>query len=298
MWQTVEYMERMATYMFFGTPLLGLMSVNYLVGGRLPEMENYTWGYLVWAAQRLGPCFVKLAQWASTRPDLFPPKLIEHIVVLQDDVKVNYPFSMVENTLATAFGKDWKDHLVIDPKPLGAGSVAQVFRGVMTKKDKSEVDVAVKLIHPDVEKLIRTDMEILNMFVDWIDTFPSLEMLSLGDTARQFADCMNAQMDLRKEASHLVKFGKKFAQDDWAVFPQPVEGYVTKYALVETLMLGTPINTYMALSDKVALKLKRKLADLGARLILKMVFFDNFIHGDLHPGKVVFLVAIVNLLCG
>ena len=27
-----------------------------------------------------------------------------------------------------------------------------------------------------------------------------------------------------------------------------------------------------------------KISDLGCRLILKMVFFDNFIHGDLHPG--------------
>ena len=31
--------------------------------------------------------------------------------------------------------------------------------------------------------------------------------------------------------------------------------------------------------------LKVKLSDLGCRAILKMVFFDNFIHGDLHPGN-------------
>jgi predicted unusual protein kinase regulating ubiquinone biosynthesis (AarF/ABC1/UbiB family) len=33
-------------------------------------------------------------------------------------------------------------------------------------------------------------------------------------------------------------------------------------------------------------KIKLKLSDLGVRLILKMIFFDNFIHGDLHPGNI------------
>jgi predicted unusual protein kinase regulating ubiquinone biosynthesis (AarF/ABC1/UbiB family) len=57
-------------------------------------------------------------------------------------------------------------------------------------------------------------------------------------------------------------------------------------------MEGTSIVHYMTLQplsselievDPVE-KLKLKLSDLGCRLILKMVFFDNFIHGDLHPG--------------
>ena len=65
-----------------------------------------------------------------------------------------------------------------------------------------------------------------------------------------------------------------------------------KNILVETLMEGSSIVNYMTLQplssvmnevDSVE-KLKLKLSDLGCRLILKMVFFDNFIHGDLHPG--------------
>ncbi len=282
--KAMGYAERVLTYVLYGIPLAGLYPATYFLGEKFPELENMTWGYVVWAAQHLGPCFVKLAQWASTRPDIFPPKLIEHFVVLQDDVKISYPFSVVEKTMSEAFGPDWSQKLVLDPKPLGAGSVAQVFKGVLTK-GKEEVKVAVKMIHPHVEKLIKVDMELMNIFVDWLDKFPSLEILSLADTARQFAESMNAQMDLRKEASHLVKFQKKFAHEDWAVFPQPMDGYVTKNVMVETLMEGTPISHFMTLSDDVAFKLKRQLSDLGTRLVLKMIFFDNFIHGDLHPGK-------------
>jgi aarF domain-containing kinase len=198
--------------------------------------------------------------------------------------------------------------LELDPKPLGAGSVAQVFKGRLKREMKSAVDsgvdmlgrknakvaemfpagreVAIKMIHPHVESLVRTDMELLDIFAWAIDHIPSLEILSLGETCRQFAEVMNKQLDLRVEANNLVIFSQKFAKDTWAAFPAPIEGLVSKTVLVETLFEGTPINHFMNLQggmgDSVE-KLKLKLSDLGCRLILKMVFFDNFVHGDLHP---------------
>jgi len=152
------------------------------------------------------------------------------------------------------------------------------------------------MIHPHVEKMIRTDMELFLMAASLTDHFPSLEILALKETCQQFAHSMNQQMDLRVEASHLMKFTKKFANENWAVFPKPIEGFVTKNVLVETLMDGTPINYFMKLSDELGsqtIKLKKKLSDLGCRLILKMVFFDNYIHGDLHPGIVLCIYIVL-----
>lgn len=284
-----RYLERILTYLVVGAPLAGLMPANYVLGSTFPELENVTWGYLVWAIQRLGPCFIKMAQWASTRPDLFPPKLIEKIEKFQDDVQISYPMSVIENTLRSAFGDEWKDRLVLSPIPLGTGSVAQVFQGLLKSAGASSegVQVAIKMIHPHVEQLVRTDMELLSMLADWVDKMPSMEIFALGDTVKDFAECMNQQLDLRLEASHLVKFAKKFANEKWALFPKPVEGFVTRNVMVETLMEGTPISHFMNLPSEVGSathKLKMKLSDLGTRLILKMVFFDNYIHGDLHPG--------------
>lgn len=124
--KSVQYLQRVMLYALYATPLTGLLPANYLLGSSIPALEEFTWDYIMWSIQRLGPCFVKLAQWASTRPDLFPPRLVERLVKLQDDVAVNHPKNTIETTLASAFGDNWMDVLELDPVPLGAGSVAQV----------------------------------------------------------------------------------------------------------------------------------------------------------------------------
>lgn len=283
----VRYMERVFTYMLFGAPLVGLVPANYFLGEKIPELENLTWGYLTWALQQLGPTFVKLAQWASTRPDLFPPKLIERLETLQDKVLVFHPMSVIEKTLSEAFGEEWRDVLMLDPTPIGTGSVAQVFKGLLKQinpktHQEEKIEVAIKMIHPHVEKLIKVDMELFNIFANFLDTFPDLELLSLGESCREFSTVMKQQLDLRFEANHLLKFTKKFVNEPWAIFPKPVDGFISKNVLVETLMEGTPISYFMKLSDEISSKvknLKMKLSDLGARLIIKMIFFDNYVHG-------------------
>lgn len=53
-------------------------------------------------------------------------------------------------------------------------------------------------------------------------------------------------------------------------------------------MDGAPMKSFLTLANdysEKATRLKGKLSDLGCRLILKMVFFDNYIHADLHPGN-------------
>jgi ABC1 atypical kinase-like domain len=242
----LEYLQRIFAYTVLGVPVICVGTTAYALGGVAPLIEDLVWDYCMWSIQLLGPTFVKLAQWASTRPDLYPPSLIHRLELLQDDVKVTYSMDTVERTLTEAFGPDWKEVIEVEGQPLGAGCVAQVFKGTLkdAKTEKSQ-KVAIKLIHPHVEKMIKTDMELLGIFADFIDTFPSLEILSLGDTCREYCNMMNAQLDLRLEASNLSQFSTKFANDPWAAFPTPIKGFVTRNVLIETLMEGSSIANFM-----------------------------------------------------
>ena len=244
--KVIEYLQRLFAYTVLGLPVVCVGTTAYALGGVSPAIEDIVWDYCMWSIQLMGPTFVKLAQWASTRPDLYPPALIKRLESLQDDVKVNYSMKTVEGTLASAFGKDWSDFIQVEGQPLGAGCVAQVFKGTLKdSKTKEKQSVAIKLIHPHVEQMIKTDMELLSIFADFIDRFPSLEILSLGDTCREYCHMMNAQLDLRLEASNLSMFSTKFADDKWAAFPTPIDGFVTKNVLIETLMEGSSIANFM-----------------------------------------------------
>ena len=86
------------------------------------------------------------------------------------------------------------------------GCIAQVFKGILKGIDSAKTAVAIKLIHPHVEALVKIDMEILGFMADVMDKFPSLEVLSLGDTCRQFADMMQDQLDLRKEVNMFIYY--------------------------------------------------------------------------------------------
>lgn len=103
--KTLQYLDRIFAYVFYGTPMLILAPATALFGDYFPSLEELVWDYCLWSVVQLGPTFIKLAQWASTRPDLFPPRLVERLQSLQDNVRVKYNFDTVERTLYEAFGE-------------------------------------------------------------------------------------------------------------------------------------------------------------------------------------------------
>lgn len=73
-----------------------------------------------------------------------------------------YPWHIAKNTLDESFGADWATKLKLEKEPVGAGCIAQVYRGELldeihegnTEKKPRAMKVAVKLIHPHVRKQI------------------------------------------------------------------------------------------------------------------------------------------------
>ncbi|KAK8731904.1 hypothetical protein OTU49_007320, partial [Cherax quadricarinatus] len=69
-------------------------------------------------------------------------------------------------------------------------------------------------------------------------------------------------------------------------FPRPLRPYVTKKVLVETYEDGQPmIDIIRSTETETSEELKKRLAEIGVDALLKMVFVDNLVHGDLHPGN-------------
>lgn len=67
-------------------------------------------------------------------------------------------------------------------------------------------------------------------------------------------------------------------------FPTPLRPFITKDVLVETYEESVPVSSYQHAG--IPLDVKRKIARLGINMLLKMIFVDNFVHADLHPGNI------------
>lgn len=104
-----------------------------LRGRRMPKAEGGTrWGakwwysFLVKQMERAGPTFIKLAQWAGSRQDLFPKELCDLLGKLHSNGK---PHSLkhTKKVIQRVFGKPFEEIFEYFPdEPLGIGAVAQV----------------------------------------------------------------------------------------------------------------------------------------------------------------------------
>lgn len=201
-------------------------------------------------------------------------------------------------------------------KPLGVGAIAQVYKAklkpdlaavgdtdlekptqnirqrvrknvdVLVKSTPQRVPssyVAIKVLHPKVERMVRRDLKIMGLFASIINAIPTMEWLSLPDEAQQFGEMMRLQLDLRIESANLIMFRKKFKDRSTAWFPYPYSDYTTRQVLVEEFAHGIPLADFLEDGGGV---FQQAIADEGLDAFLHMLLIDNFVHADLHPGNI------------
>lgn len=279
------------------------------------------YGYLVKSMEMAGPTFIKLGQWAASRTDIFPLQMCSVMSTLHSNVAA-HSLSKTKEIIEEAFNGRSFDTLFLefDEKPLGVGAIAQVYRAklrrdlspsgpqsssstaplslrhsaqeLLNKLDtfvkstppKAPSDwVAIKVLHPHVEKLVHRDLRIMKIFANIINALPTLEWLSLPDEVDKFGEMMRLQLDLRIEANNLLRFRNNFKNRNTVTFPMPYMSYSTRQVLVEEFALGVPLEAFLKNGGGV---FQKQAADMGLDAFLHMLLIDNFAHADLHPGNI------------
>lgn len=106
--------------------------------------------------------------------------------------------------------------------------------------------VAVKVLHPRVEKVIGRDLTIMSFFAHALTFLPGMEWLSLPEEVDVFGRMMHEQLDLRIEADNLIVFESKFQGRNLPVtFPRPLKMWSTKSVLVEEFENALPLESFM-----------------------------------------------------
>ncbi|KAK6346465.1 hypothetical protein TWF730_010784 [Orbilia blumenaviensis] len=281
------------------------------------------YGYLVRSMEMAGPTFIKLGQWAASRTDIFPSQMCSIMSTLHSNVAAHPLSKTKEIIEQAFNGRSFDNiFLEFDETPLGVGAIAQVYRAklrrgfstsipepqnsspaaqsslrnsaqeLLSKIDtfvkhtppKTPSDwVAIKVLHPHVERLVHRDLRIMKTFANIINVLPTLEWLSLPDEVEKFGEMMRLQLDLRIEANNLLRFRDNFKNRNSVTFPMPYMSYSTRQVLVEEFALGIPLEAFLRNGGGV---FQKQAADMGLDAFLHMLLIDNFAHADLHPGNI------------
>ncbi|XP_008066823.1 uncharacterized aarF domain-containing protein kinase 2 [Carlito syrichta] len=146
------------------------------------------------------------------------------------------------------------------------------------------IPVAVKVLHPGLLSQVHMDLLLMKIGSRILGLLPGIKWLSLPEIVEEFEKLMVQQIDLRYEARNLEHFQRNFQKVKAVRFPTPLHPFVTRDVLVETYEESVPVSSYQQAG--IPVDLKRKIAQLGINMLLKMIFVDNFVHADLHPGNI------------
>ncbi len=231
--------------------------------------------------EELGPIFIKFGQALSTRPDILPPDIAMELCKLQDKVP---PFAS-EKALAiveAAFGRSaFEVFAYFDAEPLASASMAQVHAATL----KGGEDVVVKILRPNMRKIIAQDLSILHTIANLADRYwPESKRLKPKEIVCEFERSLFDELDLQREAANAGQLRRNFTSSPLLYVPEIYWDYVHENLLVMERIYGIPVADVATLKEH-GINTK-KLAERGLEIFFTQVFRDCFFHADMHPGNI------------
>jgi len=233
------------------------------------------------ALEDLGPIYVKFGQALSTRKDLLPDDIADELVKLQDKVP---PFpnevarAIIEKELGMSVAEAFAE---FDPEPLASASVAQVHTAVLHSGEQ----VVVKVLRPDIEERIHSDVGLLYELARFAEKFWSdARRLRPMEVVAEFEKTTLDELNLIREAANASKLRRNFENSDIIYIPEIHWPLTREKVMVMERIHGIPVGDIDKLKAGGAdFKL---LAERGVEIFFTQVFRDNFFHADMHPGNI------------
>ena len=227
----------------------------------------------------LGPSYIKLGQWLSTRADILPLPYLEVLATLQDDVPPA-PFSKTRPIIEEELGEIEKIFGTFDTRALFGASLGQVYLATYNGQQ-----VIVKVSRPDIEKIIEKDIAILKSILPVATRFidPNLRF-SAEAMLSQFIETIHEEMDYRIEADNLITIKHNLKSDHMVIIPNVILELTTQHVITLEYVPGIKI-TDIASLDRAGID-REKLVIRVHHIFFKMLLQHSIFHADPHPGNI------------
>ncbi|MBL7147523.1 MAG: AarF/ABC1/UbiB kinase family protein [Nanoarchaeota archaeon] len=234
--------------------------------------------HLMLAMQELSGAFIKLGQLLSLRADLIPKEYAKEFSKLQDQVEP-FPYEQVKQIIESEFNKNIHTVFIrFEKKPIAAASVGQVHKAILKDGKK----VAVKIQRPDIEKVFKTDIDLLYHLADLVEKhYPELKQYNIKQIVEEFKEYTNKELNYLIEARNIETFHKNFLNHKYIKIPKPYLNYTTKRVLTLEYIDGKKVS-----ETKIN---KKRVVKIISDCFLKQVLEYGIFHADPHPGNIFIL---------
>ncbi|WP_342597311.1 AarF/ABC1/UbiB kinase family protein [Cyanobacterium aponinum UTEX 3222] len=228
---------------------------------------------------KLGPAYIKIGQALSTRPDLVPPKYLDELTRLQDQLppfpnEIAYQF--IEEELGA---KPQEVYAEISEHPIAAASLGQVYRG----KLHSGEEVAIKVQRPDLVRRITLDIYIMRSIASWIKENVKKIRSDLVAITDELAARIFEEMNYLQEGENAARFKELYGHIPEIYVPKIYWEYTGRRVLTMEWINGTKLTKIKEIEAQGINA--TGLVEIGVQCSLQQLLEHGFFHADPHPGN-------------
>ena len=261
--------------------LTGLV-LSLLLRGRSKdsEVQRKLARTLLRTLTNLGPCFIKVGQALSTRPDLIRRDWLDELTKLQDDLP-SFDHAIALQTIEEELGAPVEQLFEDFPNvPVAAASLGQVYKARL----HGQHFVAVKVQRPNLAFILRRDMVLIRSLGVLGAPFLPLNLgFGLGEIIDEFGRSLFEEIDYYCEADNAERFSALFADNPAVTIPKVERLLSARRVLTTSWIHGTKMR------DRQELKAQRlnppALIRTGVISGLQQLLEYGYFHADPHPGN-------------
>ena len=221
--------------------------------------------------------FIKVGQLISIMTNFLPEEFRRELEDLQDavpprpycDIEARI-FEELQRTPTALFAS-------IEERPIASASIGQVHLARLL----DGTQVAVKVQYPDIEEVVRRDLNTLRRIFWIIGWF--IPYQGLGELYREIRAIVMEELDYHAEANNAERIAANFTGRTDVAFPTVVHELSTSRVLVTHFEAGCK------LTDRPGVKRlgidRGQLARQVVEIYCQQIFTDGLYHADPHPGN-------------
>ena len=244
------------------------------------EVQKDLSKYLFNVITDLGPCYIKLGQALSTRPDLVRQDWLTELTNLQDNLppfEHKIALKILEKELGSPANILFED---FPNKPIASASLGQVYKA----KVSYNYFVAVKVQRPNLEFIIRRDVVILKLLANFLSPFLPLNIgVGIGEIIDEFGKALFEEINYEKEAINAQRFAKLFKNNPQVIIPKVEKSFSSKKVITTSWIEGVKLKDRNEIEQNNLIP--SSFIRTGVISGLQQLFEYGYFHADPHPGN-------------